>query len=130
MIIQVKLDNDAINEALTQYVINRGIDTEGKNINITTIAGRKDKGLSATIEIGGEVEVKTPPKKKRAAKQTKAKVDKIVDAIEEEAETTETVAEENVEAVEEDKLEEEAVEATAEAPLEIDELNETKRLFS
>ena len=70
----LKLNDKEIQEAISDYILAQGADTEGKKVVITLIAGRGENGNSATVEIGPIEEEKTPEKKTRKKRTPKVEV--------------------------------------------------------
>ena len=65
---KIFLAHSEIQEALTQYVSNRGFDTNGQDVTVTLKAGRGAKGYSAEVDIVPEGTGTPKTKKAKAAK--------------------------------------------------------------
>jgi len=48
---QITLDHTEIEQAITEFVANQGITINGKETNVTMVAGRGANGYSATVDI-------------------------------------------------------------------------------
>lgn len=48
---KIQLNDNEIKTALIEYVSSQGIDISGKAVEVDMVAGRKDNGFSATIDI-------------------------------------------------------------------------------
>ena len=83
---QVQLNQSEIEVAVTNYIGNVGINTQGKDISISFTAGRKETGISAEITIGNSSEV---PKLNFPADEPKEPTLRLVKEPEPSAEVTE-----------------------------------------
>jgi hypothetical protein len=70
---QINLVQSEIQEALTEFISNQGFDVSGKDVVVTMIAGRGEKGHSANIEIlpKGTAPIAETGKKAKATKKAK-----------------------------------------------------------
>lgn len=77
----LRLNDEEIQEAIGDYILAHGAETEGKRVIITLIAGRGENGNSATVEIKPMEEEKVPEKKtrkKRAPKEVPVSETKVL----------------------------------------------------
>lgn len=72
---QINLVQSEIQEALTEFITNQGIDISGKRVVVTLTAGRGEKGHSAQIEImPKDAPITKSTKKGKGAKAAAAEV--------------------------------------------------------
>lgn len=89
----ITINANEINEAITSYVSELGIDTTGKNIEVHMVAGRGSNGFSANIEITKantqpEVNVPTPRSVEPVEEEVAEEVIEATDKEESEVETS------------------------------------------
>lgn len=51
----ITLNSDEINQAIISHINTQGISTEGKNITVLIVSGRKGNGCKAEVTISNEV---------------------------------------------------------------------------